>query len=250
MDSSFNPFSLVGKTILVTGASSGIGRETAITCSKLGAKVVVVSRSEETLSETLSLLSGEGHAKIVAELTNADDVKRVVDEAPQLDGLVLCAGKGLTLPFPFCSKDKYDDVFAINFDSPVETLRLLTKKRKLNAGSSVVFVCSVGGNSVFSIGASIYGASKAALMATMKFCAKELAVKKIRVNSVNPGMTNTKLIHRGTLTDEQLKADQDRYPLKRYGEPTDIANGIVYLLSDASSWVTGHALVIDGGISI
>lgn len=250
MDFSFNPFSLDGKTILVTGASSGIGRETAITCSKLGAKVVVVSRVEETLSETLSLLSGEGHAKIVAELTNSDDVKRVVDEAPQLDGLVLCAGKGLTLPFPFCSKDKYDDVFAINFDSPVETLRLLTKKRKLNAGSSVVFVCSVGGNSVFSVGASIYGASKAALMATMKFCAKELAAKKIRVNSVNPGMTNTKLIHRGTLTDEQLKADQDRYPLKRYGEPADIANGIVYLLSDASSWVTGHALVIDGGISI
>ena len=87
-------------------------------------------------------------------------------------------------------------------------------------------------------------------MSTMKFCAKELAPKGIRVNSVNPGMTNTKLIQRGTLSEEQFKADMEQYPLKRYGEPEDIANGIVYLLSNASSWVTGHGLVIDGGISI
>ena len=246
----YNPFSLKGKTILVTGASSGIGQATAVECSKLGAKVVVCARSEERLQETLGILEGDGHSLLVAELTAKADIERLVSEAPQLDGVVLSAGKGLTLPFPFCSRDHYDEIFEINFFSPLETLRLLTKKKKLNKGSSVVIVASIGGNSIFSVGNGVYGASKAALESAMKFCAKELAPKKVRVNSVNPGMTNTKLINRGTISPEQLKADAEKYPLKRYGEPEDIDRGIVYLLSDASSWVTGHALVIDGGISI
>ena len=248
--SEYNPFSLSGKAILITGASSGIGQATAVSCSRLGAKVVVCARDSGRLEETLNLLSGSGHSKIVAELSNLDGLKDVVDEMPAVDGLVLCAGRGLTLPFLFGVKVKYDEIFNINFHSPVELLRLAVKKKKLNPNSSVVFVSSIGGNKVFSVGNAIYGASKAAINSTMKFCAKELALKKIRVNSVNPGMTMTKLINRGTLTEEQFKADMERYPLKRYGEPDDIANGIVYLLSNASSWVTGHALVIDGGVSI
>jgi len=250
MDAAFNPFALANKTILVTGASSGIGRQTAITCSKLGAKLVLCARRPDETRETLGLLAGDGHAMILAELTSADDVSKLVEDCPPLDGLVLCAGKGLTLPFPFCTREKYDDIFAINFNSPVETLRLLTKKKKLNKGASVVVVSSIGGVRICNVGGAIYGASKAALNATMKFCAKELAAKGVRVNSVNPGMTNTKLINRGTLTEDQFKADMEKYPLKRYGEPEDIANGIVYLLSDASAWVTGHSLVIDGGVSI
>ncbi len=245
-----NPFALDGKTILVTGSSSGIGQATAIACSRLGAKMLLCARNEERLDKSLGKLKGDGHNKIVCDLSDLNGLKSIVDELPVLNGLVLSAGKGLTLPFPFCSKEKYDDVFDINFNSPVELLRLIVKRKKLLPGSSVVFVSSVGGTAIFSVGSAIYGASKAALSATMKFCAKELAAKKIRVNSVNPGMTNTKLINRGTLTDEQFKADMERYPLKRYGEPEDIANGIVYLLSDASSWVTGHELVIDGGVSI
>ena len=247
---SYNPFSLQGKTILVTGASSGIGQETAIECSMLGSKVVICARNPEKLQETFTQLEGDGHSQIMAELTSSDDVNKLTDQVPKIDGLVLCAGKGLTLPFSFCSRDKFDDIFNINFFSTVETLRLLVKKKKLTKGASVVIVASIGGVGVFSVGNAIYGASKAALTSIMKFCAKELAPKNIRVNSVNPGMTNTKLINRGTLSEEQFKADLERYPLKRYGEPRDIANGIVYLLSDASSWVTGHALVIDGGISI
>lgn len=247
---SYNPFSLTGKTVLVTGASSGIGQATAIECSKLGAKVVICARNAERLNETFSQLEGDGHQQIIAELTSADDIARLVEESPVLNGAVLCAGKGLTLPFPFCDRGKYDDIFDINFFSPVEILRLLVKKKKVAKESSVVFVASIGGVEKYSPGNAIYGASKAALTSTMKFCARELAAKKIRVNSVNPGMTNTKLIQRGTLTDEQLKADMETYPLKRYGEPNDIAHGIIYLLSDASSWVTGHTLIIDGGISI
>ena len=246
----YNPFSLEGKTILVTGASSGIGQATAIECSKLGARVVICARNMERLQETFTQLEGEGHIQIIAELTSSEDITKLAEQVPEINGLVLCAGKGLTLPFAFCSREKYDDIFDINFFSTVETLRLLVKKKKLMKGTSVVIVTSIGGVNIFSVGNAIYGASKAALTSTMKFCAKELAPKNIRVNSVNPGMTNTKLIHRGAVSEDQLKADMEKYPLKRYGEPEDIANGIVYLLSDASSWVTGHSLVIDGGISI
>lgn len=250
MGVSYNPFSLEGKTVLVTGASSGIGQETAIQCSKMGAKIIVTARNEERLKETLSQLDGEGHQVILAELTNQEDVERLVGEVSALQGLVLCAGKGMTSPFPFSTRDKYDEIFDVNFFAPVELLRLLVKKKKLEKESSVVIVSSVGGNLSFNIGNGVYGASKAALNSTMKFCAKELATKKIRVNSVNPGMVNTKLIQGGTISEEQHKLDMEKYPLKRYGEPEEIAYGIIYLLSDASSWVTGHSLVIDGGLTI
>ncbi len=250
MGVAYNPFSLEGKTILVTGASSGIGQETAIQCSKLGAKLIITARNEERLKETMSQLEGEGHQMIMAELTNQEDVERLVGEVPALQGLVLCAGKGMTSPFPFSTRDKYNEIFNVNFFAPVELLRFLVKKKKLEKESSVVFVSSIGGVKSFQLGNGIYGASKAALNSTMKFCAKELATKKIRVNSVNPGMVNTKLIQGGTISEEQHKLDMRKYPLKRYGEPEDIAYGIIYLLSDASSWVTGHSLVIDGGYTI
>ena len=250
MGVSYNPFSLEGKTVLVTGASSGIGQETAFQCSKMGAKVIITARNEERLIETLSQLEGKGHQMILAELTNQEDVERLVGEVSTLQGLVLCAGKGMTSPFSFSTRDKYDEIFAVNFFAPVELFRLLVKKKKLEKESSVVIVSSVGGNMSFNIGNGVYGASKAALNSTMKFCAKELASKKIRVNSVNPGMVNTKLIRSGTISEEQHKLDMEKYPLKRYGEPQEISYGIIYLLSDASSWVTGHSLVIDGGLTI
>ena len=246
----YNPFSLEGRTILVVGASSGIGQCTAIECSKLGARVIICARKEDALRETLSQMEGDGHQILLAELTVQEDLERLAQETPTIDGLVLSAGKGLTLPFPFATREKFDEIMNINYFSQVEILRLLLKKKKIAKGASIVFVSSVGGVKVFNVGGAIYGASKSAIDATMKFCAKELASKKIRVNSINPGMTKTKLIDRGTLTDEQFQADIEKYPLKRYGEPIDIALGIIYLLSNASSWVTGQALCIDGGISI
>lgn len=248
--SNYNPFSLEGKTILVTGASSGIGQATAIECSKMGAKVVITGRNTERLQQTFERLEGDGHQQIIAELTNAEEVKRLVGGCSELNGLVLCAGKAMTLPFPFGTRDKYDEIFNVNLFAPIELLRVLIKKKSFAKNSSVVFVSSIGGVSSIVVGNSIYGASKAAVNATMKYCAKELAGKKIRVNSVNPGMVETPLIHRGTISSEQLAADAERYPLGRYGEPIDIAHGIIYLLSDASSWVTGHSLVIDGGVTI
>lgn len=250
MDTSYNPFSLSGKTVLVTGASSGIGQETAIQCSKMGAKVIITARSEARLKETLSQMEGDGHRLVLADQTNQADVETLVSQVEQLNGLVLCAGKPKTLPFQFCTRDNFDEVFDINFFAPVELLRLLVKKKKMVKESSVVFISSIGGVRAYGASNAIYGASKSAIDSIMKTSARELAVKKIRVNSVNPGMVETKLIHVGLITEEQLEKDKKTYPLNRYGTPLDIALGVVYLLSDASSWITGHPLVIDGGKTI
>lgn len=249
MGINYNPFSLEGKTILVTGASSGIGRATAIECSKMGAKLIICGRNRERLEETISNLYGNDHQVFEGDLLQNDVLDNLISVVPQLDGVVLSAGKGLTLPFQFASREKFDDIFNINFFSPLELLRLLVKKKKFNSNSSVVFIVSIGGVRRFSVGNSIYGASKAALHSMINFTANELAVKKIRVNGICPGMVETPLIRKGTLTDEQLKEDMDKYPLKRYGKPEDIAYGAIYLLSEASSWMTGQSIVIDGGIT-
>ena len=245
----YNPFTLKGKTILVTGASSGIGQATAIECAQMGAEVVITGRDTERLQATADLV-GTPKALIAADLTNQEDVERLVASLPPLDGAVLCAGNSTTLPLQFGSREKFDEMFNVNFFAPVELLRLMYKKKVLQKGASVVLIASIGGTHSFMPGNGVYGASKAALNSLMKYAAREYASRKIRVNSICPGMVDTPLIHRGTITEEQLAEDAKRYPLGRYGKPDDIANGAVYLLSDASSWLTGHDLVIDGGFSI
>lgn len=246
----FNPFSLQNRTILVTGASSGIGRTTAIECSMMGAHVIITGRNQVRIDEVKHELNGTGHLGVIADLTQEDQLMNLVDQLPIVDGVVLCAGQGTVVPFKMADRKKINPVFEINYFAPVELLRLLIKKKKLANESSVVFVSSIGGVDSITIGNSIYGASKAAFNSAMRFCALELAPKKIRVNSVCPGMVNTNLIKGGAVSDEQHQADMLKYPLKRYGEPEDIAHGIVYLLSAASSWVTGHSLVIDGGYTV
>lgn len=247
-----NPFSLAGKTILVTGASSGIGQATAIACSNMGARVVATARNEERLLATLNQLNAgvDGHMQMCADLTNVDKLEQMVKSLPPLDGAVLCAGNSVTLPLQFGSRDKFDEMFDVNFFAPVELLRLMYKKKVLQKNASVVLIASIGGTHSFMPGNGVYGASKAALNSVMRYAAREFASRKVRVNSICPGMVDTPLIHRGTITEEQLAEDAKRYPLGRYGRPDDIANGAIYLLSDASSWLTGHDLVIDGGFSI
>ena len=245
-----NPFSLEGRTVLVTGASSGIGRTTAIECSQMGANVIITGRDQTRLDEVFRELEGEGHQAVIADLTQEEQLQGLLEQLPVVDGVVLCAGQGTVVPFKMADRKKQDPIFEINYFAPVELLRQLLKKKKLANGASVVFVSSIGGVDSITIGNSIYGASKAALNSAMRFCALELAPKKIRVNSVCPGMVNTKLIKGGAVSEEQHQADMQKYPLKRYGEPEDVANGIIYLLSNASSWVTGHSLVIDGGYTL
>lgn len=250
MNTMYNPFSLSGKRIFVTGASSGIGQETAIQCSKLGAELIIAGRNQERLQETFSKLEGEGHSVAIFDQNDEEQVIQAISSMNEVDGIVLCAGKGMTKPLLFCKKDTYEKVFETNFLSTVNIPKLLVKQKKVRKNASIVFVSSIGGIYTFNPGNGAYGASKAALNSAMKFYALELAPKNIRVNSVNPGMVNTPFIEPGSITAEQMQQNAERYPLKRYGEPTDIAFGIIYLLSDASSWVTGHSLVIDGGVSI
>lgn len=250
MENMKNPFSLEGKMILVTGASSGIGRETALACARMGANVVITGRNADRLKETFEQLETSNKMQILADMTSKDDVEALVASLPPLDGAVLCAGNSITLPLQFGTREKFDDMFNVNFFAPTELLRLIYKKKVLQKGASVVLIASIGGTHSFMPGNGVYGASKAALNSVMKYAAREYASRKIRVNSICPGMVDTPLIHRGTITEEQLAEDARRYPLGRYGQPEDIANGALFLLSDASSWLTGHDLVIDGGFSI
>ncbi|MCF0220116.1 MAG: SDR family oxidoreductase [Muribaculaceae bacterium] len=247
----FNPFSLQDKTILVVGASSGMGRETALECSKMGAKLIVTSRNEEKLKELISEMDGEGHSVIVADITKQEDIDNLVKTIPVIDGLVVSSGIAFTSPISFCSREKFDNVFNLNFFAYAELVRLLYKKKKINKGGSIVLFGSVAGGFNVGIGSMVYGTAKSALNSFVKYAALEFATKKIRVNSVNPGMVNTPMTAGTTYTQEELEKDmKENYPLQRYGEVEDIAPAVIYLLSDASSWMTGQTLVLDGGLSI
>ena len=245
----YNPFSLEGKTILVTGASSGIGQATAIECSKMGARVVITGRNEERLQETFNQLEGNGHIQIVADINEETDIERIVTECPPLTGLVNNAGRGLSKPINFIKMEDLQKVYQTNLFGVVLLTKMLIKKKKISKGSSIVFTSSIS-SYMTAAGLAIYASSKAALCAYMRTCSIELGFKNIRCNAVLPGMVETKLINRGTYTDEDKQNDMKLYPLGRYGQPIDIAHGIIYLLSDASSWVTGIELVIDGGRSL
>ena len=250
MSTCYNPFSLQGKKILVTGASSGIGKAIAIEASRLGAELVISARNHERLSKTLEQLEGNKHVSFEADLTDATDCESLSESVPKLDGCVLCLGTSLLAPIQYVTREKLDKVFDANFFAPVELLRLLLKKKRIIKGGSIVCLASIGGITSFDYAHSIYGATKAALSSWMKFAAKELSSKSIRVNNICPGMTQTELATSESLTEEQLKADMLRYPLKRYAEPQEIAFAAAYLLSDASAWMTGTDLIIDGGLSL
>lgn len=244
----YNPYSLEGKKILITGASSGIGAVTAIECSRMGAKVIITGRNEERLNQTFGRLDtsmGVNHQLIVADLTNENSLISLVDNTDELDGLVNNAGVNRVKPVTFIKQEDLEYVFQNNTWSAVNLTRLLCKKKKLKKNSSVVFTSSV--SAFFNApGRALYAASKSALTAFMRSFAVELADKGIRVNAVHPGMVETKMISEN-LTEEELHNNLKEYPLNRFGRPEDVAWAIIYLLSNASSWVTGTSMVIDGG---
>ena len=248
---SYNPYSLEGKTVLVTGASSGIGRTTAIECSKMGANVIITARNEERLTVTLDSLdteSGQEHQMFLADLSSEEGINALVDKLPHLDGVSLNAGIVKTLPVKFINKDDLTEVLNVNMMGPILLAQRLLKKKKITRGSSVVFTSSIGGVMISTVGNTMYGVSKGGLNAFMKGMALEMASVGIRSNSVNPGFVMTNILSAGTISEEDLKKNVSAYPLGRFGKPEDIAYAIIYLLSDASSWVTGHTLVVDGGV--
>ena len=249
----YNPFSLSGKTVLVTGASSGIGRTTAIECSKMGANVIITARNEGRLQSTLSDLAvcdGQHHQLISADLSSEEGVFALVEQLPALDGVSLNAGIVKTLPIKFINNDELSKILDVNMIGPVLLVQRLLKKKKVNRGCSIVFTSSIGGVFTSKVGNTMYGISKGGLNAFMKGLALELAPRGIRSNSVNPGFVDTNILAAGVITEEDLKKNLLTYPMGRFGKPEDIAHAIIYLLSDASSWVTGHTLVIDGGTTL
>lgn len=245
-----NPFSLEGKAVLVTGASSGIGRGIAVACAQMGGKLILNGRNEARLSETLSMLEGEGHQILVADLSRQEDLQRMADSLPELQGWVNSAGIPKVSTIKHFDRMDVEDIFNVNAISTMLLLSLLVKKKKLKRGASVVLISAVTGAFVGSVGDTSYCATKGAVNGFMKGAALELAPQGIRINSVNPGLVPTNILKLANdLAGEEHHVEMmlERYPLKRLGTPEDIANGVVYLLSDASSWVTGINLVIDGG---
>lgn len=248
----YNPYSLSGKTLLITGASSGIGKATAIECSKMGAKVIITGRNEERLKEVHDLLSDSRNQPdwIVADMQKDEDIARLVDALPQIDGFVNNAGISINVPIAFINRENLQQVLEVNTIAPVLLTKQLIKKKKVDKGGSIVFTSSISGNDTVTIAHEMYSASKAAITGFMRNAALDLAVKGIRCNAVHPGMINTAMVHSGKYSAEQLQKDMDNYPLKRFGEPEEVAYAIIYLLSDAAAWVTGHSVVIDGGLTL
>lgn len=243
-----NPFSVEGKTILVTGASSGIGAEVAVGLAQLKANLVITGRNEERLSNIYNRLSGSNHSKIIADLNRMEDIDKLISELPVLDGVVFCAGIVKTMPVKNITDAAIDQIFETNIISNIRLCKRILREKKIAKSGSVVFISSVSTFNV-KIGNSLYSATKGAMNSFSKAMALEVASQKIRVNCIQPGFIKTALLNSGMITDEQLDAYVSKHPLG-LGSPDDVANMCVYLLSDASKWVTGSILTIDGGLTL
>jgi len=245
-----NPFSLLGKIILVTGASSGIGKKTAIECSKSGAQLIITGRNAERLSQTFEELEGQSHSQIVADVSVDAGLNELVSSLPKLDGIVHVAGISKPKPFAFLNRKELDEIMNTNFYGPTLLTNILIRKKLLNKNASIVFISSISGVSCSFLGGASYSASKGAINGIIKGMALELAAKQIRVNSILPGMIDTGIFDGSAISEQDLIEDRKRYPLGRYGKPEDVAYAVIYLLSDASSWITGSNLLIDGGFTL
>lgn len=246
----FNPMELSDRTILVTGASSGIGRKTAIILSRLGARIILVARTQERLIDTLSLMEGKGHIVQPFDLSCWQEIPGLFSEVAAkvgpMHGLVHSAGKNIVLPFTMQSEKQMKEVMQINFNAALFLSQQFSKKKHHFSNSSIVFISSISGL-IGERGNAIYSASKAALNGLMKTLAVELA-PTIRVNCINPGYVLTELTQNlnEKLTEESIDTIQKMHPLG-IGSPADIANAVAFLLADTGRWITGTTMVVDGG---
>ncbi len=251
-----NPFSLEGKTILITGASSGIGAQCAIDCSKMGAKVMLVARNEERLKSILSQCEGAGHAYYLADMVEIVDkgakplLEQIVSDHGKMDGFIHSAGIQKTAPLKLLSVTDYEEVLKVNTLSAFEILKYLPGIKYMNADGRIVLIASITGV-IGRSGLTAYSASKGALISATRSMSLELAKRGIRINCVSPGTILTPLMQEylDTLDENKRKQRVDGFPLG-LGQTSDISNACIYLLSDASRWVTGQNLVIDGGYTV
>lgn len=251
-----NPFDLENKNIVITGASSGIGRATAVACSNAGANIVLIGRNKTELEKTVNMSSSDVQKTTYAlDITEyhllKDIIHQTTNQIGKIDGFVHCAGIQKPAPIRIMRPTDYEFLFSINVIAGLELAKIISNKRNFNnSGASFVFMASVMG---FLGEASLVGycASKGAIITACKALALELGTKRIRVNSVSPGyVKDTKMSNFvfDNFIDESKEAIRDMHPLG-LGEVNDIANPIIFLLSDASRWITGTNLIVDGGYS-
>jgi len=238
-------FSLQGKTILVTGASSGLGREIALACAQRGARLIITGRDAARLQATHDQLAGEGHVQVPADLTSADDRERLAATRPSVDGVVLCIGRQMLSPIRQLKEELMTAMYRMHFLAPVMLMQRLLQSNSIAQQGSVVFMLSTAAH-IGTRGVGPYSAMKSGLLGIIRCLAIEQAKRKIRVNGISPSAIPTSIWgeEQGLLDDQRA-----RHPLG-LGTPQDVANGAVYLLSDASRWVTGTSLVMDGGAVI
>lgn len=247
----YNPMDMRERIILVTGASSGIGRETSIILSRLGARLILVARDIKKLNESQKLLTGDGHIVEPYDLNELDAIpswlKKITDKIGPLDGLVHSAGTHLIKPIKFLKHEDMQNIFAINVGSAISLVKAFRQKNVCRSSSSIVLISSVVGL-LGQSGVSAYSASKGAVIALTKSLALELANEGIRVNCIAPGVVQTKMSERlfSVMTEHQINQIKNMHPLG-LGTPEDVANAIAFLLTDMSRWITGSVLVVDGG---
>lgn len=243
-----NPFSLEGQTILVTGASSGIGKATAIECSNAGAKVILLGRNSDRLSQAKAECEGDGHSVIQFDLSDIDNISSLLNILPELDGIVHSAGVNTKYLVKNINREKIDELMHTNYYAPALITQHLLKNKKLRKNASMVFISSISA-AYASVSNALYASSKAALNAFVRCLAMEIAPRGMRANVIQPGVIETPILQAYAMTDE-LQDFKNSCPLGHPGEPSDIALGCVYLLSEASKFATGTILTIDGGLTL
>jgi NAD(P)-dependent dehydrogenase (short-subunit alcohol dehydrogenase family) len=249
-----NPFSLVGKNILVTGASSGIGKSVAVQSSAMGANLIICGRNESRLQETFDILhidKNQIHKKLIFDLKDEESIKEISKNINNLDGVVLAAGNDVIIPFNLTDRSTLYGILDDNLIGNVSLLQNLIKFKKIESNSSIVFFSSVNGTLIGSKCHSLYAAAKGAINGIVRSLANELSRKKIRVNAVAPGLVETGLfdLNKAIISAEEFSLYQKSYPLG-FGKPEDISLLTIFLLSTASRWITGQIITIDGGLTI
>ena len=243
-----DPFSLDGKRILITGASSGLGRAMAIACAKRGATILINGRDEARLQDTLITLGDRLHQSIRGDLTDPDACDRIAQSCGQIDGVVHSAGISRLAPVRLATLQHFDEVWKTNYVAPLMlTQRLLAKNQVLPDGS-ILFLSSIAAL-IGVAGVGVYSGTKAALIATMRCLAMEVVKRRIRVNCLAPALVETPLLEATGRVVGSLEKQEASYPLG-FGKPDDVANAAIFFLSSASRWITGTTLVMDGGLTI
>lgn len=242
-----DPFSLTGKRVLVTGASSGIGKQIAITCSQMGAELVITGRNQDRLQATAASLHGEGHTVLPADLSQQEDIDMLAQQAGVLNGLVHAAGMSRLVPFRLMNKAHLGEIFDSNTFAPLLLTKALLAKKRIAANGSILFIAALSSHSG-ALATSAYAASKSALLGAMRSLALEVAKQGTRANCLSPGYVRTPMLEGLGQGGGNMDALFDLTPLGM-GEPEDVAYASVFYLSDASRWITRNYFILDGGLS-